>query len=77
MEITQKTVLRVEGMSCSSCVNHVQSALREVDGVRAVDVRLREGKVTVEHRWPEISVASMIEALRQAGYESSLEAQAA
>lgn len=71
METTQKTVLRVEGMTCGSCVHHVQSALRDLEGVRAVDVQLREGKVTVEHQGDEPSVTAMLDALRQAGYESS------
>jgi copper chaperone CopZ len=77
METMQKTVLRVGGMHCQSCVNHISSALIGMDGVCAVDVRLREGRVTVEHRGPQSSVTSMIEVLREAGYESSPEAQAA
>ena len=75
METTNKTVLSVQGMTCPSCLHHVQSALRDLEGVRKVDVRLREGKVTVETQGQEPTVAAMIEALREAGYESSPEAQ--
>ncbi len=71
METTTKTVLRVEGMTCHSCVRHVTSALCDLDGVRGADVRLREGKVVVEHEGQAPSVTAMIEALREAGYESS------
>lgn len=77
METTpRKTVLRVDGMTCGSCVRHVRSALGELDGVRAVDVQLREGKVTVEQKGQGASVTSMIEALREAGYEATPEPMA-
>lgn len=76
MESAHKTVLSVEGMTCPSCIHHVQSALRDLDGVRAVDVQLREGKVTVEHHEEQPSLTAMVEALREAGYESSPAAQA-
>lgn len=68
MATTQKTTLDVEGMTCHSCVRHVQGALRELDGVRSVEVQLREGKVLVEHEGAE--TVALIEALRDAGYES-------
>lgn len=75
METTNKTVLSVQGMTCPSCLHHVQSALRDLEGVRKVDVRLREGKVTVETQGQEPTVTAMIEALREAGYESAPVAQ--
>jgi copper chaperone CopZ len=62
------SVLNVEGMTCRSCVAHVNRALRDVAGVGAVDVRLREGTVTVNH---DAAVETLVEALREAGYESS------
>jgi copper chaperone CopZ len=65
---TKTSVLAVEGMTCRSCVAHVSRALRDVQGVGSVDVRLREGTVTVEHAAP---VEVLIEALRDAGYASS------
>jgi copper chaperone len=71
METTQKTVLRVDGMSCGSCISHVESALRDIEGVCHVDVRLKEGKAVVAHDGREPTVAAMVEALREAGYEAS------
>lgn len=62
-----KTKLQVEGMTCPSCIAHVDRALREVEGVQAVEVRLREGTVTVEH---DGDAAPLVEALREAGYAS-------
>jgi copper chaperone len=70
----QETVLDVTGMSCSSCVRHVSAALSELDGVTKVEVRLGEGRVLVQHAPGAPSVDAMIEALREAGYESSAHA---
>ena len=70
MNVDEKTtILRIDGMTCHSCVRHVDAALRAVDGVRKVQVQLRDGLVVVEHDGATTSV--MIEALREAGYEST------
>lgn len=66
----KETLLDVQGMSCESCVHHVGTALKEVDGVATVDVRLSEGKVRVRHA-ADVSIASLVEALSEAGYDSS------
>lgn len=68
------TVLSVEGMTCRSCIRHVESALRDLEGVRGVEVRLGEGKAIVDHEETEPSAAAMVEALREAGYASALDA---
>jgi copper chaperone len=66
-----ETLLKVEGMSCGSCVRHVGEALRALEGVAEVDVRLESGEVLVRHddRTP---VLQFIEALDDAGYEASV-----
>jgi copper chaperone CopZ len=43
MKPNEETTLKVEGMSCPSCVNHIEGALREVKGVREVNVQLEQG----------------------------------
>jgi copper chaperone len=65
----RETLLDVQGMSCASCVHHVGVALRDVEGVSKVDVRLREGKVLVRHE-TATPVESLVQALSEAGYES-------
>lgn len=68
------TLLNVSGMTCGSCVRHVDRALRALAGVRDVEVRLREGRVQVKHDPSGAPAASMIGALRAAGYEGSVAA---
>ena len=51
-------------------VRHVTQALKELDGVEKVDVKLRDGIVVVQHDAIEAPVDQLIDALREAGYES-------
>lgn len=67
---TKTSVLAVQGMTCPSCIAHVNRALRDVEGVGAIEVRLREGTAVVKHE-PSTPVEQLVEALREAGYESS------
>jgi copper chaperone len=76
MSTTKETLLTVSGMTCPSCVRHVESALREIAGVRGVEVHLREGKVLVKHDAEGAPATELVEALREAGYESALGAAA-
>ncbi len=76
MNTTIETTLDVIGMSCGSCVRHVSTALRSLDGVTNVDVRLKEGKVTVSHDPTKTRAAALIAALDEAGYGSQLGAAA-
>lgn len=70
MSNEQATILEVQGMTCSSCVRHVSSALTDLDGVGAVDVKLRDGIVVVTHDVAQAPVAQLIRALDDAGYAS-------
>jgi copper chaperone len=69
--MTQKeTLLSVEGMTCASCIHHVDVVLKDVDGVSKVDVRLRQGQVLVQHD-ADTAVESLVKALTDAGYGSA------
>lgn len=74
MTIQRDTILDVQGMTCGSCVRHVTIALKDIDGVERVDVKLRDGTVAIKHDLVEAPVDTLIEALREAGYESQEEA---
>lgn len=68
MRRANETVIDVEGMTCGACGRHVEVALRKLDGVGAVEVSLRDGKVRVEHDSTRATVEEMLEALVAAGY---------
>lgn len=62
------TILEVDGMTCPSCIRHVSQALTGLEGVGAVDVKLRDGLVVVTHDAQQASIGQLIEALDEAGY---------
>jgi copper chaperone len=56
----------VEGMSCGHCVLSVQEEVAEVAGVRAVDVDLMSGRLTVTGA--DVAPAAVRDAVATAGY---------
>ena len=65
---TRKSIYPVGGMTCATCVMHVEEALKSVPGVISVAVNLGSEKATVEYiegtAW-----ADMKKAVEDAGYE--------
>lgn len=62
----KKTML-VEGMSCNHCVMAVTNALKELEGVRHVQVDLESKKVEVSGE--NLIDESLKEAVEEAGYD--------
>lgn len=62
------TTLAIAGMSCGACVRHVTKALDGMTGVVHVDVDLRASQASIEHLPPFIDAASLVAAVRDAGY---------
>ena len=71
-EKTMTKTLKVEGMMCMHCVSHVQKALEAVDGVSAVEVSLekKQAVVTLAH---EVADQALVDAVKAAGYEATVE----
>lgn len=59
--------LRVEDMTCASCVGRVEKALLKVPGVTAVSVNLATERATVE-RLASVPVSALVAAVGKAGY---------
>jgi len=64
----RQITLPVKGMTCASCVAHVESALRQVEGVAAVSVNLATEKAALELDTAAISLKRLREAVDRAGY---------
>ena len=68
--VPESTVeLAVEGMTCASCVAHVEKALKAVPGVTAATVNLATEKVSVRYLPGVASIETLEAAVRGAGYE--------
>jgi len=66
--IEKRVNIPVTGMMCASCVAHVTEALKEVPGVRHVEVNLATGQAQVEYRPRQASLASLEQAINDSGY---------
>ena len=64
----QHLTLRVDGMTCASCIVHVEDALKEVPGVSQAQVNLATEKATVDYDPEQATVKDMVEAVEDAGY---------
>ena len=64
------TILEVQGMSCPSCVRHINAALGAIAGVANVEVQLQAGLVVVKHDPTQAPIAQLIETLVEEGYVS-------
>ena len=63
----EKVTLSVGGMTCASCVSHVESALNGVDGVVSARVNLATERATVEYT-PAAGIGDLRHAVEDAGY---------
>jgi Cu+-exporting ATPase len=60
--------LRIEGMTCASCVARVEKALKQVPGVSSAEVNLATETAEVRIAASDIGAEALIAAVRKAGY---------
>ena len=64
----EKLSLVVGGMTCAACVQHLEHALGNVDGVTSASVNLATGRATVEYMPGQAAVSDLRHAVEGAGY---------
>lgn len=74
---TSEIVLDVRGMTCASCVGHVEGALNELIGVQDAVVNLGLGTARVTYIPGVVTTSAMKRAVRDVGYEASERSQGA
>src|SRR3954466_5073631 len=62
--------LQIEGMTCASCVNRVERALRKVPGVAAAEVNLAMETAEVQVSGPDADIDALAAAVAKAGYHA-------
>ncbi len=67
-DTTQSINLPISGMSCASCVSHVEGALKEVPGVSQVVVNLGTNKASLVYDPQRARLADMKRAVEDVGY---------
>lgn len=64
------TSIRIEGMTCASCVGRVEKAIRAVPGVAAANVNLATERADVTFA-DQVNPLALVEAIENAGYEAA------
>ena len=67
------TNLKITGMTCASCVLHIENDLKKLDGVKdaVVNLPLKRGSVTYDEN--KIDIKNIIAAVKKAGYIAETE----
>ncbi|GGR21109.1 heavy metal translocating P-type ATPase [Deinococcus ruber] len=67
--VTSTLELGVTGMTCANCVNRVERALKNVDGVLDASVNLATERATVQYLPSAVSPGQLKAAVRESGYD--------
>ncbi len=60
----------VEGMVCVACAAKVKTTLKDVDGVRAVEVNLEHRAVRIEYDPSKVGLAHLTKTINELGYKA-------
>ncbi|AQP53360.1 copper-binding protein [Vagococcus penaei] len=63
-----KQTFNVPDMSCDHCINHIETALNQLDGVLKIKSSLRKKQVTVKFDQTIVSMDQLINQIKEAGY---------
>ncbi len=69
VEGPQRMVLRIGGMTCASCAQTIENALRKTKGVKEANVNLATEKATVTYNPNEIAYEEIRIVVEDAGYQ--------
>jgi Cu+-exporting ATPase len=65
----QSLTLPISGMTCASCVNHVETALKEVPGVAKTTVNLATERATIQLTDTRVPISRLVIAVQDIGYD--------
>ena len=65
----KQVTLSIQGMTCASCVAHVERALKGVEGVADVNVNLATERASVWLSTDAMGIKELVEAVHEVGYE--------
>lgn len=66
----QETVFAIKGMTCASCVQTVENAVKQLSGIQSAAVNLATEKLTVAYDERSITPEAIKAAVKEAGYDA-------
>ncbi len=63
-------ILKVQGMTCASCVRRVETGLKKLDGIFEANVNLSTEKVTLKYDENIIKINEIIKSIEAMGYDA-------
>jgi copper chaperone len=66
------TRLKIQGMTCNHCVQAVEKALRNQNGVRNATVHLDSGTAEVQYEEKEVAPEQLVAAVEEEGYAAAI-----
>ncbi|MBS1544188.1 MAG: mercuric transport protein MerTP [Bacteroidetes bacterium] len=63
-----KIELPVKGMTCTSCEVHIESSLKKINGVRAVQASYSQGTTKIEYDPAKVNRDQLVAAINETGY---------
>ena len=68
----EKIIIKISGMSCQHCVQHIENALQQNNGVDKVLVDLNEEKAYIEYDPSIINEDNLLQVIKDTGYEGTV-----
>lgn len=68
----KKIKLNISGMTCNNCLNRVETALTELEGVKKVKINLKKETASVKFDQTIQEIDDLTKAVDQAGYQAEL-----
>lgn len=68
----EKVTLKVTGMSCGHCVNKIETALQQLNGVEKATVNLKKGMAKIKYDDSIQTLEKLISTVSEVGYQSEI-----
>ncbi|MFA6197809.1 MAG: heavy metal translocating P-type ATPase [Patescibacteria group bacterium] len=65
----EKVILQIKGMHCASCAANIEHALKDMPGVKSVNVNYANEKAYIEHDPKMAPIHALHQAIKSAGYD--------
>ncbi|MFV1948809.1 MAG: heavy metal translocating P-type ATPase [Anaerolineales bacterium] len=65
----KETNLPISGMTCASCVAHVEKSLNAIPGVKKATVNLATERATIKYDGSDVDPGVLVQAVRDSGYD--------